>query len=130
MIENVYSAVGRRKKSIAKVRILKGKGSITINKRNVNDYFSRLQYQKMVMDPLKVVDSADKFDVIISVRGGGTTGQAGAIRHGISRALIVIDKENRTFLKKNGFLTRDPRMTERKKYGHKGARKSFQFSKR
>lgn len=129
-MEKVFSAVGRRKTSVARVRIKKGKGDFIINKRKLDEYFTRGQYQKTVKQPLEVTESTEGLDILINVKGGGETGQAGAIRHGIARALVLMDESNRGSLKKNGFLTRDPRMIERKKYGQKGARKSFQFSKR
>jgi len=128
--KDLYVAVGRRKTSIARVRIKKGKGNITINKKNLAEYFKRATYQIIVKQPLEATESMESFDISVNVQGGGLTGQAGAVRHGISRALVLVDEKNRSSLKKNGFLTRDSRMVERKKYGHKGARKSFQFSKR
>ena len=121
---------GRRKKSIARVYLTPGTGNITINKRDINDYFGLETLKVIVRQPLVAVDSADKFDVKVTVRGGGTTGQAGAIRHGIARALLTVDNDFRPVLKKAGYLTRDPRMKERKKYGLKGARRAPQFSKR
>ena len=121
---------GRRKKSIARVYLTPGTGNITINKRNIDEYFGLETLKVIVRQPLVAVDSADKFDVKVTVRGGGTTGQAGAIRHGIARALLTVDNDFRPVLKKAGFLTRDPRMKERKKYGLKGARRAPQFSKR
>ena len=121
---------GRRKKSIARVYLTPGTGNITINKRNIDEYFGLETLKVIVRQPLVATDNADKFDVKVTVRGGGTTGQAGAIRHGISRALLHADAEFRPVLKKAGFLTRDPRMKERKKYGLKGARRAPQFSKR
>jgi len=130
VVEKVYPATGRRKTSVARVRLKKGKGSITINKRNLVDYFPRQLHQIMVKQPLETCDAVITFDIFINVKGGGLSGQAGAVRHGIARALILADAKNRSPLKKNGYLTRDPRMIERKKYGKKGARKSFQFSKR
>ena len=121
---------GRRKKSIARVYLTPGTGNITINKRNIDEYFGLETLKVIVRQPLAAVDSVDKFDVKVTVRGGGTTGQAGAIRHGIARALLTVDNDFRPVLKKAGFLTRDPRMKERKKYGLKGARRAPQFSKR
>ena len=121
---------GRRKKSIARVYLTPGTGNITINKRNIDEYFGLETLKVIVRQPLVAVDSADKFDVKVTVRGGGTTGQAGAIRHGIARALLTVDNDFRPVLKKAGYLTRDPRMKERKKYGLKGARRAPQFSKR
>lgn len=125
-----YLGTGRRKKSVARVRLIPGTGSITINKRDVEEYFGLETLKMIVRAPLVLTNTLSKFDVIVNVYGGGTTGQAGAIRHGISRALIVADAELRGTLKKAGFLTRDPRMKERKKYGLKAARRAPQFSKR
>ena len=121
---------GRRKKSIARVYLTPGTGNITINKRNIDEYFGLETLKVIVRQPLVATDNVDKFDVKVTVRGGGTTGQAGAIRHGLARALCKADADNRPALKKAGFLTRDPRMKERKKYGLKGARRAPQFSKR
>ena len=121
---------GRRKKSIARVYLTPGTGNITINKRNIDEYFGLETLKVIVRQPLVATDNADTFDVKVTVRGGGTTGQAGAIRHGIARALLTVDNDFRPVLKKAGFLTRDPRMKERKKYGLKGARRAPQFSKR
>ena len=121
---------GRRKKSIARVYLTPGTGNITINKRSIDEYFGLETLKVIVRQPLTAIDGADKFDVKVTVRGGGTTGQAGAIRHGIARALLTVDNDFRPVLKKAGFLTRDPRMKERKKYGLKGARRAPQFSKR
>ena len=121
---------GRRKKSIARVYLTPGTGNITINKRNIDEYFGLETLKVIVRQPLVATDSVDKFDVKVTVRGGGTTGQAGAIRHGIARALLTVDNDFRPVLKKAGYLTRDPRMKERKKYGLKGARRAPQFSKR
>ncbi|MDR2889562.1 MAG: 30S ribosomal protein S9 [Lachnospiraceae bacterium] len=121
---------GRRKKSIARVFLAPGKGNITINKRDINDYFGMETLKVIVRQPLTITETADKFDIMVTVRGGGTTGQAGAIRHGVARALIQADADFRPVLKKAGFLTRDPRMKERKKYGLKAARRAPQFSKR
>ncbi|MBQ1893895.1 MAG: 30S ribosomal protein S9 [Clostridia bacterium] len=125
-----YLGTGRRKKSVARVRLVPGTGVITINKRDIDDYFGYETLKMIVRDPLKLTDNLSKFDVIVNVYGGGFTGQAGAIRHGISRALLNVDPELRGQLKKAGFLTRDPRMKERKKYGLKAARRAPQFSKR
>ncbi len=130
MGDKVISTVGRRKTSIARVRITRGKGNILINKQELSEYFRRPVHQIMVKTPLEVTDSLTDFDIFVNVKGGGHSGQAGAVRHGLARALNIADSANRPSLKKNGFLTRDSRMVERKKYGHKGARKSFQFSKR
>ena len=121
---------GRRKKSIARVYLTPGTGNIVINKRNIDEYFGMETLKVIVRQPLVATDNVDKFDVKVTVRGGGTTGQAGAIRHGIARALLTVDNDFRPVLKKAGFLTRDPRMKERKKYGLKGARRAPQFSKR
>lgn len=125
-----YLGTGRRKKSVARVRLVPGNGTITINKRDIEDYFGYETLKMIVRDPLKLTGNLDKFDVLVNVYGGGFTGQAGAIRHGISRALLNVDPELRGSLKKAGFLTRDPRMKERKKYGLKAARRAPQFSKR
>ena len=125
-----YYGTGRRKKSIARVYLVPGKGNITINKRNIDDYFGLETLKVIVRQPLALTDNGEKFDVTVNVHGGGYTGQAGAIRHGISRALLQADAEYRPTLKKAGFLTRDPRMRERKKYGLKAARRAPQFSKR
>ena len=121
---------GRRKKSIARVYLVPGTGNITINKRSIDEYFGLETLKVTVRQPLVATETLDKFDVLVNVHGGGTTGQAGAIRHGLSRALLHADAEYRPVLKKAGFLTRDPRMKERKKYGLKGARRAPQFSKR
>ncbi|SDZ31042.1 SSU ribosomal protein S9P [Proteiniborus ethanoligenes] len=125
-----YYGTGRRKTSIARVRLVPGTGNITINKRDFEEYFDYDTLKVLVKEPLRITDSLDKYDVIATVKGGGFTGQAGAIRHGLSRALIKADEELRPILKKAGFLTRDPRMVERKKYGLKKARRASQFSKR
>jgi len=125
-----YYGTGRRKKSIARVYLVPGKGDVTINKRNMDEYFGLETLKVIVRQPLAATDNVEKFDVIVNVRGGGYTGQAGAIRHGIARALLQVDADYRPVLKKAGFLTRDPRMKERKKYGLKAARRAPQFSKR
>ena len=125
-----YLGTGRRKKSVARVRLLPGSGNITINKRDIEDYFGYETLKMIVRAPMVLTDTLSKFDVNVNVYGGGYTGQAGAIRHGIARALIVADPELRGALKKAGFLTRDPRMKERKKDGLKAARRAPQFSKR
>ena len=125
-----YYGTGRRKKSIARVYLVPGKGDVTINKRSMDDYFGLETLKVIVRQPLAATDNIEKFDVIVNVCGGGYTGQAGAIRHGIARALLQVDAEYRPVLKKAGFLTRDPRMKERKKYGLKAARRAPQFSKR
>ena len=123
-------ATGRRKTSVAKVWLLPGNGKILVNDRPIDEYFGLETLKVQVRQPLKETNTLDKFDVIAEVKGGGYTGQAGAIRHGIARALLKIDDEYRPALKKQGFLTRDPRMKERKKYGLKKARRAPQFSKR
>ena len=125
-----YYGTGRRKKSIARVYLMPGKGNVTINKRNMDDYFGMETLKVIVRQPLAATDNVEKFDVLVNVHGGGFTGQAGAIRHGIARALLQVDADYRPVLKKAGFLTRDPRMKERKKYGLKAARRAPQFSKR
>jgi len=130
MAKTAYIGTGRRKKSVARVRLLPGTGNITVNKRELDNYFGLETLKMIVRSPLVLTDTLSKFDVSVNVFGGGTTGQAGAIRHGISRALLVFDAELRPELKKAGFLTRDPRMKERKKYGLKAARRAPQFSKR
>ena len=121
---------GRRKSSVARVYLGPGTGKITINKRDIDEYFGLDTLKVIVRQPLVATETADKFDVLVNVKGGGYTGQAGAIRHGISRALLTVDGDYRPVLKKAGFLTRDPRMKERKKYGLKAARRAPQFSKR
>ena len=130
MATNRNYGTGRRKQSVARVYIMPGTGKITINKRSLDEYFGLDTLKLIVKQPLVATQNEGKIDVLVNVRGGGYTGQAGAIRHGISRALCDLDAENRPVLKKAGFLTRDPRMTERKKYGLKSARRAPQFSKR
>ena len=125
-----YLGTGRRKKSVARVRLLPGAGKITINKRDIDDYFGMETLKMIVRAPLTLTNNLGKYDVLVNVYGGGTTGQAGAIRHGISRALIIAQPELRGVVKKAGYLTRDPRMKERKKYGLHAARRAPQFSKR
>ncbi len=125
-----YWGTGRRKKSIARVRLVAGNGTITINGRSIDDYFGLDTLKVIVRQPLELVGVTNKFDVLVNVAGGGFTGQAGAIRHGIARALLEVDEEYRKALKGEGYLTRDPRMKERKKYGLKAARRAPQFSKR
>lgn len=125
-----FYGTGRRKKSVARVRVYAGSGKITINTRDIDDYFGLETLKLIVRQPLALTGTADKFDIVCNVQGGGVTGQAGAIRHGLSRALLQYDENLRPALKKAGFLTRDPRMKERKKYGLKGARRAPQFSKR
>ena len=127
---NKFYGTGRRKKSIARVYLVPGTGKVTINKRDIDEYLGLETLKLIVRQPLAATETADKFDVIVNVRGGGVSGQAGAIRHGIARALLQVDSEYRPALKKAGFLTRDPRMKERKKYGLKAARRAPQFSKR
>ena len=126
----VYYGTGRRKSSVARVRLVEGSGKITINGKNIDEFFGLETLKVIVRQPLTVTNTTDKYDVICKVQGGGFTGQAGAIRHGIARALNEANSEFRPALKTNGFLTRDPRMKERKKYGLKKARKAPQFSKR
>jgi len=130
MADTVYIGTGRRKKAVARVRLVPGTGKITINKKDLEDYFPLEILRREVKRPFEVTGSEGKFDVIALVNGGGTTGQAGALRHGVSRALVEADAEYRPSLKAAGFLTRDPRMKERKKYGLKKARRASQFSKR
>ena len=125
-----FYGTGRRKKSVARVRLYPGTGSITINDRSIDDYFGLETLKLIVRQPLALTGTSEKFDIVCRVAGGGVTGQAGALRHGISRALLLADENYRPELKKAGFLTRDPRMKERKKYGLKGARRAPQFSKR
>ena len=125
-----FYGTGRRKRSVARVYLVAGSGKIVVNKRDIDDYFSLETLKTIVRQPLALTETVEKFDVLVTVRGGGTTGQAGAIRHGISRALLEADADYRPSLKKAGFLTRDSRMKERKKYGLKKARKAPQFSKR
>ncbi|MBQ1889038.1 MAG: 30S ribosomal protein S9 [Firmicutes bacterium] len=125
-----YIGTGRRKSSVARVRLVPGTGNITVNKKPLDEYFGMELLKREVKRPLQLVGAEEKFDVIAIVEGGGTTGQSGALRHGISRALCMADPENRPALKAAGFMTRDPRMKERKKYGLKAARRAPQFSKR
>ncbi len=128
--KSYFYGTGRRKSSVARVRLYAGTGKITINDRDIDDYFGLETLKLIVRQPLTLTETSEKFDVVCRVVGGGVTGQAGAIRHGIARALLQSDVELRPALKKAGFLTRDPRMKERKKYGLKGARRAPQFSKR
>ena len=130
MAKAKFYGTGRRKKSIARVYLVPGTGNITVNKRSIDEYFGLETLKVIVRQPLVATENADKFDVLVNVRGGGYTGQAGAVRHGIARALLQADPEYIPILKKAGFLTRDPRMKERKKYGLKAARRAPQFSKR
>ena len=125
-----FYATGRRKEAVARVYLRPGSGKITVNKRDVEDYFPRETLKMILRQPLQVTEQASRWDVLVNVTGGGLSGQAGAVRHGISRALVRADEDLRAALKKNGFLTRDARTVERKKYGQPGARKRFQFSKR
>lgn len=125
-----YIAVGRRKEAIARVRLLCGKGSILVNGRPFEEYFIRETDRIIAKQPLVLTNNTAKYDIVAKIRGGGPTGQAGALRHGISRALLSVDPEFKDILRKQQFLTRDPRMKERKKYGQKGARKRFQWTKR
>ena len=127
---DVIHKIGRRKTAVARVYVAKGKGNITINKREFENYFTTGTLQYKVMQPLMLTDNAKKFDITVNVFGGGNTGQAEAIRLAISRAMCELNEENRSILKPEGLLTRDPRMVERKKFGQKKARKKFQFSKR
>ena len=130
MADTKYYGTGRRKSSVARVYLVPGSGKITINKKNIDDYLGLDTLKVIVRQPLTATETDGKFDVLVNVKGGGYTGQAGAIRHGIARALLEADTEFRPTLKKAGFLTRDPRMKERKKYGLKAARRAPQFSKR
>ena len=130
MAEELFYATGKRKTAVARVWMKSGSGPITINKRPMERYLVRESDRRLMIEPLKLTDAAEKFDVNVNVRGGGISGQTGAIRHGISRALVLSDQNLRDPLKKEGFLTRDSRMKERKKYGQPGARKRFQYSKR
>jgi small subunit ribosomal protein S9 len=130
MATAMYYGTGRRKSSVARVYLLPGNGKITVNKRDIDDYFGFETLKLIIRQPMELTETLGKFDVRVNVFGGGYTGQAGAIRHGISRALLQADEDFRKPLKKAGFLTRDPRMKERKKYGLKGARRAPQFSKR
>ena len=123
-----FYGTGRRKKSVARVRIYPGSGSITINNRDIDDYFGLDTLKLIINQPFGVTETEGKFDIVANVKGGGMSGQAGAIRHGVARALLTVDENYRTALKKAGFLTRDPRMKERKKYGLKAARRAPQFS--
>ncbi|WMJ80375.1 30S ribosomal protein S9 [Clostridium sp. MB40-C1] len=125
-----YFGTGRRKKAVARVRLVPGEGKVTINKRDIQNFFGLETLRFIVNQPLVLTATKEKFDVLVNVHGGGFTGQAGAIRHGISRALVKADETLKPELKKAGFLTRDPRMKERKKYGLKKARRAPQFSKR
>ncbi|WP_432649711.1 30S ribosomal protein S9 [Huintestinicola sp.] len=128
--QQYFYGTGRRKSSVARVRVYPGSGNITINGRDIDDYFGLDTLKLIVRQPLALTETTEQFDIVCTVAGGGVTGQAGAIRHGLSRALLLFNPELRPVLKKAGFLTRDPRMKERKKYGLKAARRAPQFSKR
>ncbi len=130
MAEKRYYATGRRKNAVARVYMKEGNGTIQVNKRNFDDYFTRDSLKMLIRQPLEITGNNSKFDLYVNVAGGGISGQAGAVKHGISKALLEFNGELRPILKKEGFLTRDPRIKERKKYGQPGARKRFQFSKR
>ena len=130
MAKGQYMGTGRRKKSVARVRLVPGNGNVVVNKRDIENYFGLETLRVIVNQPLVLTGAKEKFDVLVNVHGGGFTGQAGAIRHGIARALVKSDEALKSELKKAGFLTRDSRMKERKKYGLKKARKASQFSKR
>ena len=130
MAAQKFYATGKRKTSVARVWIAPGTGQITVNKQDVNDYFGRETSKMIIRQPFELTDSLGKFDVWVNVSGGGPSGQAGAIKHGITKALLEVNPELRGSLKKAGFITRDSRIKERKKYGKRGARRSFQFSKR
>ena len=125
-----FYGTGRRKKSVARVRVYEGTGNITINSRDIDDYFGLETLKLIVRQPMEITNTVGKYDIVATVVGGGVSGQAGAIRHGLARALVISDENNKSVLKKAGLLTRDPRMKERKKYGLKKARKAPQFSKR
>ncbi|MDR2080052.1 MAG: 30S ribosomal protein S9 [Treponema sp.] len=130
MIKNLGIGTGRRKTSVARVYVRDGEGKIVVNGKELSQYFALSEYAMVVRQPLVVTANENKFDILINVYGGGPNGQAGACRHGLSRALCQVDQTNYTALRSNGFLSRDPRMVERKKYGQAGARRRFQFSKR
>ncbi|MCK4261787.1 30S ribosomal protein S9 [bacterium] len=130
MADIQYCATGRRKESAAQVRLISGKGKMVVNGRSLSQHFGRSTLEVLIKEPFQLTETADKFDLVAKVRGGGLSGQAGAVRHGIARALLGMDEGLRPVLRKAGMLTRDPRTKERKKYGQKGARARFQFSKR
>jgi len=130
MSEERYYATGKRKTSVARVWLTPGEGKITINKRSIDDYLKRETAKMIIRQPLELTETLGKYDIFVNVQGGGISGQAGAIKHGISRALLEVNPDFRPLLKKSGFLTRDSRVKERKKYGQPGARKRFQYSKR
>lgn len=125
-----YQSIGRRKSAVARVRMRSGSGKIIVNKHPLEEYFGRKTSQMIIKQPLELTGTQNKYDIIVNVRGGGLTGQAGAVKHGISRALLLVNPDLRAILKTSGFLTRDARRVERKKYGLRGARRAFQFSKR
>jgi small subunit ribosomal protein S9 len=125
-----YQALGRRKEAVARITLFPGKGNITVNGVSFEKYFSRETDKIIIRQPLRVTNTLNKYDVIVNIRGGGVTGQAGALRHALARALLSAEPELKDTLRKSGFMTRDPRMKERKKYGQKGARKRFQWTKR
>jgi len=129
-LSDVIQATGRRKRAIARVKLVLGAGVITVNKKPMDTYFPRSQWQQIVRQPLEATQTGGRVDIVVKAEGGGMSGQAGAVRHGIARALLEMDPSFREILRKNGFLTRDPREKESKKYGRKRARKRFQFSKR
>jgi small subunit ribosomal protein S9 len=130
VVKNLGIGTGRRKTSVARVYVRSGSGKVTVNSKELNEYFPQGEHSAMVRQPLTVTANEDKYDIVINVYGGGINGQAGACRHGLSRALCQVDQGNYASLRSNGFLTRDSRMVERKKYGQRGARRRFQFSKR
>jgi small subunit ribosomal protein S9 len=130
MAEELFYATGKRKTAVARVWMRPGDGQVTINKRPMDQYLTRESDRMITMEPFKTTGMSDKFDIVVNVKGGGISGQAGAIRHGVSRVLVISDPKLRDILKKQGCLTRDSRMKERKKYGQPGARKRFQYSKR
>ena len=130
MEENVFYATGKKKTAIARVRMLPGEGNFKINDRTLNDYFERETSKMIIRQPLVLTETSGKYDIYVNVKGGGTNSQAGAIKHGISKALLEVNADFRKILKKAGFLTRDSRVKERKKYGQRKARAKFQFSKR
>jgi len=130
MVTDVIFATGRRKNAVARVRLFPGTGKIVVNDKDLSGYFANKMLEQEVLAPFRVTETEGKFDVIVKVRGGGLSGQAGACRHGVARALLKVDENHRSALKKAGYLTRDPRMKERRKYGLKKARKAPQFSKR
>ncbi len=129
-VETISNGTGRRKEAVARVRLMPGTGKISVNGRPVEEYFTTLTLQTIIRQPLRAVNVEGRFDIVVTTHGGGVSGQAGAVRHGIARALVAGDASRRSGLRKEGFLTRDSRMKERKKYGHKRARKGFQYSKR